>query len=130
MKKTNGYAPINGLKMYYELEGDGAPLVFIPAAFGFAGLKSFPTLAMAHAILYTIDFQGHGRTADIPDCPLSIEQHAEDVVALLTHLDISRADFVGESYGGNTAAMIAVRLPSSYVAWRPTRRRSPLLRAR
>ncbi len=110
MKNTNGYAPVNGLKMYYEIEGAGDPLVFIPPAFGFAGLKSFPALAKSHAII-TVDLQGHGRTPDIPDRPISIEQYAKDVVALLKHLDISKADFLGESYGGNTAAMIAVRHP-------------------
>jgi pimeloyl-ACP methyl ester carboxylesterase len=103
-----GYAPVNGLKMYYEIEGVGDPLVFIPPAFGFAGLKSFPALSESHAII-TVDLQGHGRTADIPDRPLSIEQYAEDVVALLKYLEIPKADFLGESYGGNTAAMIAVR---------------------
>jgi len=110
MRPRHGYAPVNGLKMYYEVEGDGAPLVFIPPAFGFAGQKTFATLADSHSII-TIDLQGHGRTADIPDRRMSIEQHAEDVVALLKHLDIPRADFLGESYGGNTAAMLAVRHP-------------------
>jgi pimeloyl-ACP methyl ester carboxylesterase len=111
MKKTNGYAPVNGLNMYYEIEGDGAPLVFIPPAFGFAGLKSFPALAKSHAVI-TMDLQGNGRTADIPARTISIEQYTEDVVALVKHLRISKADFLGESYGGNTAAMIAVRHPA------------------
>ncbi|HET7542644.1 MAG TPA: alpha/beta hydrolase [Polyangiaceae bacterium] len=110
MRETHGYAPVNGLQMYYEIEGTGAPLVFIPPAFGFAGQKSFPTLIDSHAVI-TVDLQGHGRTADIPDRPLTIEQHAEDVIALLKHLDVSSADFLGESYGGNTAAVIAVRQP-------------------
>ncbi|MBV9949069.1 MAG: alpha/beta hydrolase [Myxococcales bacterium] len=110
MKKTSGYAPVNGLKMYYEIEGDGDPLVFIPPAFGIAGSKSFPALAKGRSIV-TMDLQGNGRTADIPDRPMSIEQYAEDVVALMKHLDITKADFLGESYGGNTAAMIAVRHP-------------------
>jgi pimeloyl-ACP methyl ester carboxylesterase len=105
MKETHGYAPVNGLKMYYEIEGAGDPLVFIPPAFGFAGLKSFPALAKSRAII-TVDLQGHGRTPDIPDRPISIEQYAEDVVALMKHLAISKADFLGESYGGNTAATI------------------------
>ncbi|HEX8796638.1 MAG TPA: alpha/beta hydrolase, partial [Polyangiaceae bacterium] len=110
MTKKNGYAPVNGLKMYYEIEGDGHPLVFIPPAFGFAGSKSFPDLSKSRAIV-TMDLQGNGRTADIPDRPISIEQYADDVIALLKHLDIAKADFLGESYGGNTAAMIAVRHP-------------------
>jgi len=108
--KTNGYAPVNGLQMYYEIEGEGTPLVFIPPAFGIAGAKSFPALATVRTIV-TMDLQGHGRTADLPARPISIEQYADDVVALLKHLGISKADFLGESYGGNTAAVIALRHP-------------------
>ncbi len=110
MKKASGHASVRGLRMYYEIEGEGAPLVFVPPAFGVAGSKSFAGLLASRAIL-TMDLQGNGRTADIPDRPISIEQYAEDVVALLDHLEIPRADFLGESYGGNTAAMIAVRHP-------------------
>jgi pimeloyl-ACP methyl ester carboxylesterase len=110
-KKIDGYAPVNGLKMYYEIEGTGNPLVYIPLAFGFAGLKSFPALVQSHSVI-TVDLQGNGRTADIPDRPISIEQYAKDVVGLLKYLGISKADFFGESYGGATAAMIAVRYPA------------------
>ena len=108
--ETHGYAPVNGLKMYYEIEGTGDPLVFIPPAFGFAGRESFPELVQSHSVI-TVDLQGNGRTADIPERPISIEQYAEDVVGLLKYLGISKADFVGESYGGNAAAMIAIRYP-------------------
>jgi pimeloyl-ACP methyl ester carboxylesterase len=109
-QKIHGYAPVNGLKMYYEIEGTGDPLVYIPPVFGFAGLHSFPTLAQNHSVI-TVDLQGNGRTADIPDRPISIEHYAEDVVGLLKYLKISKADFFGESYGANTAVMIAVRYP-------------------
>jgi len=108
--EPRGYAPINGLKMYYEIEGTGDPLVYIPPAFGFAGLKSFPSLVQSHSVI-TVDLQGNGRTADIPERPISIEQYAKDVVGLLKYLGISKADFLGESYGGNTAALIAIRYP-------------------
>ncbi len=108
--KTHGYAPIHGLKMYYEIEGTGDPLVYIPPVFGFAGLKSFPTLAQSHSVI-TVDLQGYGRTADISERPLSIEQYARDVVDLLKYLGISKADFFGESYGACTATMLAVRYP-------------------
>jgi pimeloyl-ACP methyl ester carboxylesterase len=77
-KKVSGYAPVNGLKMYYEIEGTGDPLVFIPPAFGAAGLQSFGALVQKHSII-TVDLQGNGRTADIPERPLSIEQYAKDV---------------------------------------------------
>jgi pimeloyl-ACP methyl ester carboxylesterase len=109
-KKVSGYAPVNGLKMYYEIEGTGDPLVFIPPAFGLAGRESFPALVQNHSVI-TVDLQGNGRTADIPERPISIEQYAKDVVELLKYLKISKADFLGESYGGNTAAMIATRYP-------------------
>jgi len=108
---AGAYAPVNGLNMYYEIQGTGDPLVVIPPAFAFAGLHSFPALEQNHTLI-TVDLQGHGRTRDIPDRPLSIEQYAEDVAALLQHLGIAKADFFGESYGGNTAAMIAVRHPA------------------
>jgi len=108
--KRHGYAPVDGLSMYYEIEGTGDPLVFIPPAFGFAGTHSFPDLVPNHTVI-SVDLQGNGRTADIPERPISIEQYARDVVGLLEYLNISKADFLGESYGGNTAAMIAVRYP-------------------
>lgn len=108
--EDHGYAPVNGLKMYYEIEGTGDLLVHIPAAFGYAGLSSFPSLLQRHSVI-TMDLQGHGRTADIPDRPLTIEQYADDVVGLMQQLGIPRADFLGESYGGVAAVMIAVRHP-------------------
>jgi pimeloyl-ACP methyl ester carboxylesterase len=109
-KNIHEYAPVNDLKMYYEIEGTGDPLVFIPPAFGFAGLQSFPMLVESHSVI-TVDLQGNGRTTDIPERPISIEQYATDVVGLLKHLGITKADFFGESYGGDAAAMIAVRYP-------------------
>jgi pimeloyl-ACP methyl ester carboxylesterase len=107
---VTGYASVNGLKMYYEIEGVGEPLVYIPPALGCAGIKSFPEFVEDFSLI-TVDLQGHGRTADIPDRPLSIEQHAKDVVGLLNHFEIAHADFFGESYGGAIATMIAVRHP-------------------
>jgi pimeloyl-ACP methyl ester carboxylesterase len=108
--EAHGYAPVNGLKMYYEIEGTGDPLVFIPPAYGFAGLESFPELVQNHSVI-TVDLQGNGRTTDIPERPISIEQYAKDVAGLLKYLGISKVDFFGESYGANAAAMIAVRYP-------------------
>jgi pimeloyl-ACP methyl ester carboxylesterase len=110
MEKKNGYAPVNGLKMYYEIEGVGDPLVYIPPALGVAGVNAVPALARTHSII-TVDLQGHGRTADIPERPITLEQNAKDVIGLLKSLGISRADFLGESYGGATAIMIALRSP-------------------
>jgi pimeloyl-ACP methyl ester carboxylesterase len=108
--KTNGYASVNGLKMYYEIEGTGDPLVYIPPVLGVAGVNSVPELAKRHLVI-TVDLQGHGRTADIPERPITLKQNAKDVVGLLKYLGISKADFFGESYGGATAILIAVHSP-------------------
>ena len=97
--------------MYYEIAGTGDPLVYLPPAFGFAGLKSFPALVERHSVI-TVDFQGHGRTADILERPITLEQNAKDVVGLLKCLGISKADFFGESYGGVIATMLALRYPA------------------
>ncbi|HEX9510037.1 MAG TPA: alpha/beta hydrolase [Puia sp.] len=109
VKKTSGYAPVNGLHMYYEIQGTGKPLVYIPMGFGVAGTTTFPTLTRNRKLI-SVDLQGRGRTADI-DRPLSFEQQAEDVVCLLKHLGIRRADLFGECVGGIVAMMIAIRHP-------------------
>jgi pimeloyl-ACP methyl ester carboxylesterase len=108
-EKRSGYAPINGLNIYFEVQGLGKPLVYIPAVFGHAGVTELATLSRGRALI-TVDLQGHGRTADI-DRPLSFEQHADDVVALLRHLRIDKADLFGESFGGIAAMLIALRNP-------------------
>jgi pimeloyl-ACP methyl ester carboxylesterase len=110
MEVKNGYAPVNGLKMYYEIIGSGSVLVYVPPVFGQVGLNYFPALAEKYRVL-TMDLQGHGRTEDIEDRPISFEQHAEDIVTLLKHLKIDKADFFGESFGGTIATIIAVRYP-------------------
>ena len=110
MSKTQGYASVNGLTLYYEIEGDGDPLVFIPPHLGVAGINGIASLARTRRVI-TVEVQGHGRTADIRGRPLSLQQNAKDVIALLRQLGISRADFLGESYGGATAVLIALYQP-------------------
>lgn len=104
---AGGYAFVNGLKMYFEIRGEGMPAVFIPPVLGHCGLV--PTLP-ANRRWICIDLQGHGRTGDI-DRPLSCEQHADDIAALLKYLKIEQADFFGDSFGGTIAVMMAVRHP-------------------
>lgn len=108
--RIRGYAPINGLQMYHEIEGAGDPLVYILPAFGHAGICSLPGLSRKRQVV-TMDLQGHGRTADIPERPITFGQHAKDVIGLLDHLGIGKADFFGWSFGGVVATLIAVRHP-------------------
>src|SRR5260221_8802809 len=88
---TGKYAIVNGLKMYYEINGTGKPLVVLHGAFGWA--TAYPTLAKNRQVI-AVELQGHGHTADI-DRPLTIEQMADDTAAFLKHLKIEQADFFG-----------------------------------
>jgi len=108
----SGYVLVNGLNMYYEIQGAGRPLVLIhggvctiDTCLGKVRLplaKNWKTVA--------VELQGHGHTADI-DRPLTFEQMAEDTAALLRQLKIENADFVGYSLGGGVALRIAMRYP-------------------
>lgn len=108
----SGYSEVNGLKMYYELYGEGKPLVLIhgggstiQTTFG----RVIPMLAK-HRQLIAVELQAHGRTSD-RDSEVSFEQDADDVAALLKNLNIPKADFLGFSNGGTTALQIAIRHP-------------------
>jgi pimeloyl-ACP methyl ester carboxylesterase len=111
-RETKGnYASVNGLKMYYEIHGDGPPLVLLHGAFGFAEGWSTTLAALKQTRkVVVIEFQGHGHTADI-DRPLTYEQLAEDTAELLKQLKIKRADFFGYSMGGTVALGVAIRHP-------------------
>jgi pimeloyl-ACP methyl ester carboxylesterase len=107
-----GYAPVNGLQMYYEIHGAGEPLVLLHGAFATIELWGpfLQTLAAEHQVI-AVEFQGHGHTADV-DRPLRIEHLADDAAALLGHLGINQADVVGYSLGGMTALQLAIRHPA------------------
>jgi len=105
-------ADINGLKMYYEIHGQGNPLVLIHGG-GSTIQTSFgnliPVLAK-HRQIIAVELQAHGRTND-RDTDLSFEQDADDAATLLQYLKISKADFLGFSNGGQTTIEIALRHP-------------------
>ena len=109
---THGYAEVNGLKMYYEIYGQGRPLVLlhgggstIQTTFG----RIIPQLARTRQLI-AIELQAHGRTSDRPT-GISFEQDADDVAALLKHLEIPKADIFGFSNGGTTAILLSIRHP-------------------
>jgi pimeloyl-ACP methyl ester carboxylesterase len=107
-----GYSEVNGIKMFYEIHGQGKPLILIhgggstiQTTFG----RIIPMLARKYKVI-AMDLQAHGRTSD-RNAPESFEQDADDVAALLNNLNISNADFFGFSNGGTTAIQIAIRHP-------------------
>lgn len=108
---ATGYAPVNGLQMYYEIHGAGEPLVLIHGAYGAIDQWGpiLSTLAESHKVI-AVEWQGHGHTADI-DRPIRFETLADDVAALMEHLGVTRADIVGFSMGGGVALQLALRHP-------------------
>jgi pimeloyl-ACP methyl ester carboxylesterase len=109
-----GYAPVNGLQMYYERHGEGGvPLLLLHGAFSNIDTdfgKVLPSLAAKRRVI-GVEQQGHGRTADI-DRPLSYEQMADDAAALLRHLGVDQVDVFGYSFGGGVGFQLAVRHPA------------------
>lgn len=109
-----GYAPVNSLSMYYEIHGSGsgAPLVLLHGSYmtisnNWTGW--IEELSKARRVI-AVEMQGHGRTADI-DRDFSYENLADDIAAMLDHLEIERADLLGYSMGGGVAMQVAIRHP-------------------
>lgn len=111
-KMESGYSDVNGIKMYYEIYGEGKPLVLIHGGGSTIQTtfeKAIPLLAKNRKVI-AVELQAHGRTSDrIQDS--SFEQDADDVATLLKNLKIDKADFFGFSNGGTTTLQIAFRHP-------------------
>jgi pimeloyl-ACP methyl ester carboxylesterase len=106
-----GYAPVNGLNLYYEIHGDGEPLILMHGGLGSTEMchEILPALSIARRVI-AVDLQAHGRTADI-DRPLSCEAMADDIAGLLNHLGIQKADVMGYSLGAGVALRTAIQHP-------------------
>ena len=106
------YALVNGLNMYYEIHGTGYPLVLIHGGgstlhttFG----RILPALAKTNQVI-AVEMQAHGHTRDI-DRPMTFDQDADDIDALLAHLRIPKANIFGFSNGASTTLHLAIRHP-------------------
>jgi pimeloyl-ACP methyl ester carboxylesterase len=108
----SGYVKIKELQMYYEIHGQGQPLVLLHGGGSTIGTtfgRVISDFAKTRKII-AVELQAHGHTKDI-DRPLSFEQDADDVYVLLRQLNIERADLIGFSNGGSTAMQVAIRHP-------------------
>ncbi len=105
------YAPVNGLQVYYEVHGQGKPMILlhggITATEGLMG--NIEALAKTRQVI-ALHAQGHGHTADI-DRPYRFESLADDVAAVVKHLELPNVDVVGYSFGGSIALQTAIRHP-------------------
>jgi pimeloyl-ACP methyl ester carboxylesterase len=108
----SGHVNANGIRMYYEIHGEGRPLVLLHGALS-ATQSSFgryiPTLAKKHRVI-ALEMQAHGHTPDA-DRPLRVRTMADDTVAALRELGVSQADFYGYSMGAGIAFDTAMRHP-------------------
>jgi pimeloyl-ACP methyl ester carboxylesterase len=108
---TGAYADVNGINLYYEIHGQGGPLVLLHGGLG-SGEMFGPILdglATNHRVI-VVDLQGHGRTADV-DRPISVVTMGDDIAALVRHLGLGRVDLMGYSLGGGVAFQCALRHP-------------------
>ena len=103
---------VNGMQMYYEVTGQGEPLVVLHGAY--MDIPSMgaiiPRLAESHRV-YALEFQGHGRTTDI-DRKITYQNLADDVAAFMDAVGLAKADVFGYSMGGQAALQLAIRHPA------------------
>ncbi len=103
-------ANLNGIRLYYELTGQGNPLLLISGTGGDLRNPSPHLSALEKFQLLRYDQRGLGQT-DKPDTPYSMEIYADDAASLLTHLNIKKANVIGISFGGMVAQHLSIRHP-------------------
>jgi pimeloyl-ACP methyl ester carboxylesterase len=109
---SSGYAPVNGIKVYYEIYGEGKPIILLHGAFYTIGLnwsELIPELSKTRKVI-ALEMQGHGHSP-FSDRKMSIAALASDVEAVMDHLKIDSADVAGFSMGGSIAYQFAVQSP-------------------
>ena len=108
-----GYAPVNGLKLYYELHGTGEPLILLHGGLGSVEMfaELLPAFSRTRRVI-AVDLQGHGRTGDT-DRPITCEALGDDIAALIKTLGIEKADVMGYSLGAGTGLQMTIRHPAA-----------------
>jgi len=110
-QETGNRVKVNGMQMYYEVCGDGDPLIVLHGAY--MNIPSMgaiiPKLAKTHK-LYALEFQGHGRTSDI-ERPITYQNLADDVAAFMDAVKLKQADVFGYSMGAIAGLQLAIRHP-------------------
>ncbi len=112
-RKAGNYIRVNGIKMYYEIYGDGEPLVLLHGNGG--SINSFSAQIPAfskHYKVIAIDTRGQGKSKDVNSTSFSYNQFADDLKVLLDSLNLKNVNLLGWSDGGNTGLILASQYPS------------------
>ncbi|QPC93348.1 alpha/beta fold hydrolase [Mesorhizobium sp. INR15] len=106
-----GYAPVNGIQMYYAVFGAGDPVLFIHGGLGHGDIwaSQVAALSKTHKVIIA-DSRGHGRSTRT-DQPFGYDLMASDYLALLDYLKIGKTALVGWSDGGIIGIDIALHHP-------------------
>jgi pimeloyl-ACP methyl ester carboxylesterase len=115
MPVKSGYVHVNGMKMYYEVQGTATtgsvPMIVLHGAYMNIPEMGqiIPKLAETHKV-YAIEMQGHGRTSDI-NRPITYQNLADDVAVFMDSMGIKKADIMGYSMGACAGIQLAIRHP-------------------
>jgi pimeloyl-ACP methyl ester carboxylesterase len=104
----------NGVRLYYELHGEGDPVVLVHGSWDDASVwqLALPGLADSFRVL-VYDRRGHSRS-ERPDAQGSVDEHGDDLAALMAATDFEPAHVMTNSYGGNIALRLAIRRPEIF----------------
>lgn len=110
-KDAGNYADVNGIKMYYEIYGQGEPLVLLHGngASIYAGREQIDYFSKHYKVI-AIDSRGQGQSNDNGDS-LTYDEMSSDLNALLDHLHIDSTYIIGHSDGGIVGLITAMRYP-------------------
>ena len=111
---TTGYAPVNGVDMYWESRGEGGvPLIVTHGGFGLTSMFTdlLDQLAAKRQVI-ALELQGHGHTRDTGR-PFRYETFGDDIAALIDYLSLGPADLLGYSFGGNASLRCTIQHPAS-----------------
>lgn len=102
---------VNGMQMYYEVSGEGEPMIVLHGSFMTIPMMGeiVGRLAETHRV-YAVELQGHGRTSDI-DRPITYPNLAGDVAAFMEAVGIEKADIFGYSMGAIAGLRVAIDYP-------------------
>jgi pimeloyl-ACP methyl ester carboxylesterase len=110
--KSSGYAPVNGINVYYEVHGEGRPIVLLHGSYMTINLnwsQLIPELAKTRKVI-AVEMQGHGHTA-YSERAMTFPVLAADVAGVMKYLKIDSADIVGYSFGGTVAYQLTIQNP-------------------